>query len=262
MSFDDGIVNLSFEAIKKAGEIALEYSKKEIGFEYKSKNQPVTEADILINNYLENFFQKHTPSFGWVSEESIDNKSRLQKDFFWCVDPIDGTRSFINKSSQYSISIALIKKNKPIFGIVYNPCTNQKFYAIKNNGAYCNGDRITVGKVNNLEKARIAISSSEYKEFDRKKLKFKNIEKIGSIAYKIALVANGTIDATLSFTKKSDWDIAAASIILSEAGGKITSLSGEKIFYNSENLKIPSLISANVDIHKKFCDRIRLNESI
>ena len=88
-------------------------------------------------------------------------------------------------------------------------------------------------------------------------MQIKDIEKIGSIAYKIALVAKGKIDATLSFTRKSDWDIAAASLILQEAGGKISLINGDEISYNTQNLKIPSLISANKIIHKKFCDIIR-----
>ena len=85
----------------------------------------------------------------------------------------------------------------------------------------------------------------------------RDVEKIGSIAYKIALVAKGKIDATLSFTRKSDWDIAAASLILEEAGGKISLINGDQINYNTKDLKIPSLISANKIIHKKFCDIIR-----
>ena len=254
---DDELVNLSFKAIKKAGEIALEYSKKDITFEYKSKNQPVTKADLEINNFLKKFFQDHTPMFGWISEESVDNKSRFKNDLFWCVDPIDGTRSFINKKPEYSISIALVDRNKQIFGIVYNPSTNENFYAIKNKGAFCNEKKITVGETNELESATIAISSSESDKLEKKKLQIKDIEKIGSIAYKIALVAKGKIDATLSFTRKSDWDIAAASLILQEAGGKISLINGDEISYNTQNLKIPSLISANKIIHKKFCDIIR-----
>ena len=254
---DDELVNLTHKAIKKAGEIALKYSKKDLKYEYKSKNQPVTEADLEINNFLKEFFHNHTPMFGWVSEESVDNKSRLNNDLFWCVDPIDGTRSFINKKPEYSISIALIHKNNPIFGIVYNPSTNENFYAIKNKGAFCNEKKITVGETDKIECATIAISSSESDKLEKTKLQIKDIEKIGSIAYKIALVAKGKIDATLSFTRKSDWDVAAASLILEEAGGKISLINGNGISYNTKDLKIPSLISANKIIHKKFCDIIQ-----
>ena len=132
----------------------------------------------------------------------------------------------------------------------------KNFYAIKNKGAFCNKKKITVGETNKLECATIAISSSESDKLEKKKLKIKDIEKIGSIAYKIALVAKGKIDATLSFTRKSDWDIAAASLILEEAGGKISLINGDEISYNTKDLKIPSLISANKIIHKKFCDII------
>jgi len=153
--------------------------------------------------------------------------------------------------------INITDKKKPIFGIVYNPSTNENFYAIKKKGAFCNEKKITVGETNDLERATIAISSSESDKLEKKKLQIKDVEKIGSIAYKIALVAKGKIDATLSFTRKSDWDIAAASLILEEAGGKISLINGDQISYNTKDLKIPSLISANKIIHKKFCDIIR-----
>ncbi len=262
MDIDDKIVKLSFEAIDKAGKIALNYEKKKINFEYKSKNQPVTKADIDINNYLKDFFKKYTPEYGWLSEESVDNRSRLKRDFFWCVDPIDGTRSFIENKPEYCISIALIKNNFPVFGIIYNPRTDQKFFAVKNYGAFCNDKKISVGNQNKLDNIRIAISSSESDILKGKKINVKNIEKIGSIAYKIALVANGTIDATLSFTKKSDWDVAAATLILNEAGGKTSLMNGKELSYNTKNLKIPSLISANQIIHQKFCDCIQPNSGI
>ena len=173
--------------------------------------------------------------FGWISEESVDNKSRFKNDLFWCVDPIDGTRSFINKKPEYSISIALVDRNNPIFGIVYNPSTNENFYAIKNKVPFAMRKKITVGETNELECATIAISSSESDKLE--KLQIKDIEKIGSIAYKIALVAKGKIDATLSFTRKSDWDIAAASLILQEAGGKISLINGDEINYNTQRFK-------------------------
>ena len=124
---DDLKKNCKF-AIIEAGKIALSLQKK-IKVKYKSKNQPVTNADIEINNFLLDFFKKKTPNFGWLSEESLDDNSRFESNFFWCLDPIDGTRSYILGKPEYTISLALIDNFKPILGIIYNPITNEYFHA-------------------------------------------------------------------------------------------------------------------------------------
>jgi myo-inositol-1(or 4)-monophosphatase len=235
-------------AITEAGKIALNLQKK-IKVKYKSKNQPVTNADIEINNFLLDFFKKKTPKFGWLSEESIDDKSRFDSDFFWCVDPIDGTRSYILGKPEYTISLALIKNFKPIYGIVYNPSTNEYFHAEENKGAFCNKKKIKVNTKRKFEFCSLAVSNSEInilKSYDF--FNNKNVKKIGSIAYKIALVAKGKIDIAISFTKKNDWDTAAADLIIKEAHGTILETNGKKIIYNTQDLNINSIMAANDDI--------------
>ena len=246
------LLSIVSEALLEAGNIALEFENQNLNFSYKSPSQPVTDADIEINDFLRFFFKKNTPTFGWLSEESADDKSRLQCEYFWCVDPIDGTRSFINKKPEYTISVALIRKSKPILGIIYNPRTKELFHAEKNKGAYCNRKKIFVNKKKELGEATLAISKSESKIFEKKNIKKKKLLKIGSIAYKIALVAKGTIDAAVSLTKKNDWDVAAADLILREAGGITSELKGNEIVYNSLDLKISSIISSNKVLHNKI----------
>ncbi len=239
----------------EAGEIAKKLKKK-ISVSYKSKNQPVTNADIEIDNFLRSFFKKKTPNFGWVSEETADDSSRLKSDYFWCLDPIDGTRSYINGKSEYTISLALIHANRPIIGYIYNPETNELFSATKNNGAYCNKKKIIVNENDNIVSSKYAISSSEIKRlmkynfFNRQ-----NVIEMGSIAYKIALVAKGEIDVAVSFTKKNDWDLAASDLILNEAGGNLKKINGDKILYNSEQMKIDSVIAANNKLTKELCKK-------
>ena len=249
---ESNLLGIISEALLEAGNIALKFENQNLNLAYKSPSQPVTDADIEINNFLRLFFKKNTPTFGWLSEESDDDMSRFQCDYFWCVDPIDGTRSFINKKPEYTISVALIKKSKPIFGIIYNPRTKELFHAEKNKGAYCNRKKIFVSEKKELEEATLAISTSESKIFEKKNIKKKKLLKIGSIAYKIALVAKGTIDATVSITKKNDWDVAAADLILREAGGVTSELKGNEIVYNSVDLKVSSIISSNKILHNKI----------
>ena len=243
-------------AIIEAGKIALNLQKK-VKVKYKSENQPVTNADIEINNFLLDFLKQKTPNFGWLSEESIDDRSRFDSDFFWCLDPIDGTRSYILGKPEYTISLALIKNFKPIFGIVYNPSTKEYFHAEENKGAFCNKTKIKVNSKREFEFCSLAVSNSEIKIL--KSYNFfnsKNVKKIGSIAYKIALVAKGKIDVAISLTKKNDWDLAAADLIIREAHGTILDTNGKKIIYNTQDLKINSIMAANdsiiSDLKKKF----------
>ncbi len=256
--FPSFIEDESRKAVLEAGKIAKRL-KKNISVKYKSKNQPVTNADVTIDNFLKIFFEEKTPDYGWVSEESEDNKSRYSSDFFWCLDPIDGTRSYINGKPEYTISLALIKKDIPVLGIVLNPETEELFFAIKNKGAYCNENRLNVSNKQNLSSSICAISSSEVanvKEYDC--FHQENIIKMGSIAYKIALVAKGKVDIAMSFTKKNDWDIAASQLILEEAGGVLKSILGKKMIYNSPHMKIDSVIAGNHKLINKLL--FKLNE--
>jgi len=252
VSFFSFIENISKKAILKAGKLAKDY-KKNISIRYKSKDQPVTNADIAIDDFLKSFFKSKTPSIGWVSEETKDNESRFSSDLFWCLDPIDGTRSYINGKPEYTISLALIKRNKPIIGYIFNPETEEFFFAKENHGAFCNNKKIFVNNNNNIRSSKYGISSSEIKKLEQYDfLEDQNILRIGSIAYKIALVAKGEIDVAISFTKKNDWDLAASDLILKEAGGKINKISGEKIIYNSSHMKIDSVIASNINLMRKL----------
>ncbi len=251
-SYNTNLKKISEIALNTASKIALSLKHK-IKVNYKSKSQPVTNADKEIDVYLKSYFKKHTPQIGWLSEESRDDNSRLKKELFWCLDPIDGTRSYINHKAEYTISLALIKNNIPIIGHVVNPETKEYFYAEKNFGAFCNKKKITVNNLANLNESKIAISSSEIKNLEKYNFfKSENILKLGSIAYKVALVAKGSIDVAISFTKKNDWDLAAADLILNEAGGKIKEINGNKINYNTEKTKINSVLATNSTIFEKF----------
>ncbi len=249
-------ITVAKNAVFEAGQIALSFEQKNFKSWYKSENQPVTEVDIKVNNYLKKKLKNITPNFGWLSEESVDDKSRLSKKYFWCLDPIDGTRSFINGKPEYTISLALMEGHNPIIGIIYNPRTNEMFSAKKNHGSFCNENKISV-EDKDINESKVALSNSEFKILKKYK-KFSKLKTviIGSIAYKIALVAKGEIDIALSFTKKNDWDLAAGSLIIEEADGYISEMNGKKIIYNSNDLLIPSIIATNKRNHKKLIENL------
>ncbi len=244
------------EAIIKAGKISINLQKK-LNIKYKSENQPVTNADIEINEFLKKYFKELTPQYGWLSEESIDDNSRNKLDSFWCLDPIDGTRSYIYGKPEFTISLALITNNRPVLGFIYNPTTEEFFFAKHKHGSFCNEKQIFVNKKTDIDNSSIAASSSEIKRLKKYSfLKMKEIKKMGSIAYKIALVAKGEIDIAISFTKKNDWDLAAADLILTEAGGEIKSISKGKIIYNTKDLMIDSVIASNNALVEKLKEKI------
>ncbi len=250
------IEDVSKKAILDAGSIAKKL-KNNISIKYKSKDQPVTNADIKIDNFLKSIFKENTPNFGWVSEETNDNKSRLKSEYFWCLDPIDGTRSYINGKPEYTISLALIKKNKPVMGLILNPETQELFFAMKDKGAYCNEKKINVSQNKDIFSSKYGISSSEIKIIQKYECFNKdNIIKMGSIAYKIALVAKGEMDIAISFTKKNDWDLAASDLILKEAGGALKNICGKKIIYNTLEMKIDSVLASNNILVKKLCSKL------
>ena len=145
------VEKLSKKALIDAANIALKYKNQKKKVCYKSESQPVTQADLEIDNFLKNYFKIKTPDYGWVSEESKDDGSRYKRDFFWCLDPIDGTRSFINDKPEYTISLALIKKNIPILGFIVNPETNEFFFAKKGCGAFCNKLKLGTSLLDEVE---------------------------------------------------------------------------------------------------------------
>jgi len=247
--------NLLHESILKAGKIAKKYFNKKIKQWDKSPNNPVTEVDYAVNDsLLENLLNKRN-SYGWLSEESDDSNIRLSKDYVWVVDPIDGTKAFIQKKPEFTISIALIHLSKPILGAIYNPITEELFEAEIGKGAFLNGKKIQVTKNESLSEGNF-LGGKMFLSNNKNLAKKAKFSFINSIAYRMALVAKGEYDGTVTLSNKSDWDIAAGNIIVTEAGGKVTTKKGEKIIFNKKNILHPNLIAANPMMHKNILDVI------
>ena len=192
-------------AARNAGKILMKYFKaidKKVVM--KSKDNPVTVADHEADSYLFNFIINEFPNDGWLSEETVDTYERLDKDRVWIVDPLDGTKEFIEGVENFSISIALVHKNSPVVGVVFNPATNEMFSCEKNKGVYLNGKKMSISKQNKLEQSSIIVSRSELKrgEWDLYKENFKSIMPIGSVAYKLAMVSAGINDTFATVAPK------------------------------------------------------------
>ena len=245
-SLEDNLA-LAKKAAKKAGSVAMSFfqtSKYKI--KDKSFNNPVTTADHQANKVIKDILFQSNSSYGWLSEETVDSDDRLANDYVWIVDPIDGTKEFIEGVPQFSISIALVHLGEPIIGVIYNPSTNELFSASKNMGSFYNGERV---KCLDQNKESIAlVSRSEVKRglWDEYKNNFKDLRPIGSVAYKLGLIGAGKGDIFATLRPKNEWDICAGHCIINESGGALFDLHGKLIKYNQKKTLIqPGLIAGS-----------------
>ena len=244
------------QAVCDGGEIALGFYKGEFRSWTKGANDPVTEADLEVNDLLRERLQGARPDYGWLSEETEDDKSRLTASKFWVVDPIDGTRAFAKGKPHFTISVALVSGGCPILGMVFNPATGELFEASRGGGATLNGQPIHVGTRREIEGCRMAAHPPmfKHKAWPEPWPPMDFIER-NSVAYRIVLVACGAADAVLALSAKNDWDLAAAHLILEEAGGLFTAHDGQKIRYDGPSTRQRSLIGANPALHAALMAR-------
>ncbi|TDI66605.1 MAG: 3'(2'),5'-bisphosphate nucleotidase CysQ [Alphaproteobacteria bacterium] len=248
---------LLISAVRKAGDIARKYFHSDFEKWDKKAGDPVTEADIAIDRFLHDELTQARPNFGWLSEESKDDQSRLNCDRVWLVDPIDGTRAFIKRRPHFTISVALATEGKPIAGAIYNPITEEFYEAVKGSGARCNGQPIRTSRQRELPGCRMLGDPDLFRHPAwRKPWPEMTIETRNSIAYRMALVAAGKWDACLTLSGKSDWDIAAGDIIVREAGGIVTTHTGEPLRYNRPETRLPSVIAAGPPLHREILARV------
>ncbi len=253
--------NLVKESILEAGKLAIKWFRKDPEQWEKDDGSLVSKADIEINDLLNKLLKDKNPEFGWLSEENEDDKSRLDKKITFVVDPLDGTKAFLEGKREFSISVAIVKNGLPISGIVFSPSTDEIFEAEKNKGSWKNNKKVIISNFKKLEKCKMIafkpmFSHPAWKEPWPKM----DIENRNSIAYRMALVASGEYDAMMALNSKNDWDIAAGDLLISESGGIVTLHTNEKIVYNKENTKKPSVIGTNKTIHKKIIKRVKMLE--
>lgn len=242
-------LSVLLDAIQAAGVAVEKIQKNDMVTSYKDNHSPLTEADLLANEILKNALLGNFPDDGWLSEETVDDLTRLKAKRVWIIDPIDGTKEFIKHVPEYAISVALVEKGVPIVSAVYNPATKELFYAIKGEGAWFNHEPMIC---KNTRETKLSILASRTELSEGRWNTFKNehliIEK-GSIAYKLALIAKGDASATFSLTPKSEWDIAAGILLVQEAQGKVSDFYGKDILLNQESIRVEGIIAAHRDIY-------------
>ena len=245
--------DIAFAAARAAGVIirALYTAQYTVG--YKGKDSPVTVADRDANQKIHDLLQGQFPQDGWLSEETVDSPARLSYRRVWVVDPLDGTKEFIEKIPEFAVSIALVEEGVPILGVVYNPLQDQLFWAARGQGAWLGNRRLFVSSTTQLADAMILSSRSETKRGEWAEFEsLFHTRPMGSIAYKLAVIALAEADATFTLVPKNEWDICAGTLLVEEAGGKVTHLNGQPVLFNQPRTLLQGLVSSNGSLHAQL----------
>jgi myo-inositol-1(or 4)-monophosphatase len=240
----------------------MRYFGGDLVVRHKTPDQPLTEADLAANAVLHEQLIGARPDYGWLSEETRDHPDRLARSRVWIVDPIDGTTSFIAELPEFSISVGLVEEGVPIVGVVYNPARDEMYYAARGAGAFISrggaaAEPLRVSGREVHDQVTMLASRSEIAagEFDLFRGGWR-IEPAGSTAYKLAGVAAGTGEAFVSRGPKSEWDICAGVLLVSEAGGRVTDLNGAAPRFNREDPYVHGILATNGVLHDAVLTRI------
>jgi myo-inositol-1(or 4)-monophosphatase len=241
---------------REAGQLALSYFRKPVTVKRKIDGSEVSEADLAVDVALKLALHVPRPDYGWLSEETEDDPERLNASRVWTVDPIDGTNAFLRHMPEWTVSAALVENGVPVLGAVYNPATDEFFHAMRGKGAFLNDEPIAASDKSTLEGALLIASGGLFKKkiwkepWPEVKTKWVN-----SVAYRLALVASGRADASISLSNKSEWDLAAAALLVEEAGGIVTDHRGGAHHYNRPSPRLPSLVASGKALHPLLIER-------
>jgi myo-inositol-1(or 4)-monophosphatase len=245
------------EAVREAGALALSLFRTELRNWTKGASSPVSEADIAVNDLLERRLRSATPDYGWLSEESADDAARLGYPLVWVVDPIDGTRNYLAGKEDWCVSVALVENGSPLLAAVFAPFTDEFFYAARGQGASCNGVSLRATSGTALDFARVAGPKPLVERLKKTLGDITLHPRIGSLALRLCRVADGRLDVAFAGGNSHDWDLAAADLIVHEADGRFTALSGDTIAYNRREVTHGVLVAAGRDRHAEIIEHFR-----
>jgi len=205
---------------EEAGRIALRYFRKDPEVWLKGGQSPVSEADYAVDRFLRETLLAARPSYGWLSDETADSPARLAARRTFVVDPIDGTRAFLDGRDVWCVSLAVVEAGRPLAGVLDCPVRREVYAAVTGSGVFLNGDRIAVRKPGpQIELVGAKVLVDGFPEALRRRVH--RVPHVPSLAYRIAMVASGALDATFVKPNAQDWDLAAADLLLAEAGGTL-----------------------------------------
>ena len=245
------------ETVQSAGDLALALFKTELRNWIKGASSPVSEADIAVNELIASRLKAATPDYGWLSEESTDDDLRLGKRLVWIVDPIDGTRGYLAGREDWCVSVALVEGERPVLAAVFAPASDEFFFAERGRGARLNGAPIHATSGTSFDFSRMAGPKPLIERLNRSSGEISPHPRIASLALRLCRVAHGTLDAAFVGGQSHYWDLAAANLIVQEANGNMTALSGDAILYNRRELTHGVLVAAGRDRHATIIEDFR-----
>mgnify|MGYP002176907736 CR=1 FL=1 len=235
---------------REAGALALDYFKGDPRRWNKHDQSVVTEADIAVDEFLFERLTAYRPDYGWLSEERPDDGSRHQTKRVFVVDPIDGTRAFVEGSDEWVVSIGIVENGAPVAGVLYNPVCDELWSAYAGGGASFNGEGLRISDASELQSSKVAASKKAIAQAGLAETRFPADHRyLRSLAHRLARVARGDVDAALATPGSADWDLAAALLIVQEAGGKVTDFDGGPIRLNGATARHPAFVAAGPGLH-------------
>jgi myo-inositol-1(or 4)-monophosphatase len=246
------------EAVREAGAVALSMFKTPLKNWTKGEAlSPVSDADIAVDVLLRERLTGDGEAIAWLSEESVDDPVRLDARYVWIVDPIDGTRAYIAGLPDWAVSAALVENGRPIAGCLYAPVSDEFFLAVAGLGATRNGTAIAAAPGAELAQARIGAPRKLLDRLAAIAPPFVVMPRTHSLALRLARVAEGTFDAGIAGGSSHDWDLAAADLLVHEAGGALTSFEGATVIYNRPVPRHGKLVAAGRERHAALLELFR-----
>jgi len=243
--------------VREAGTLARSMFQTPIRTWTKAGSSPVCEADIAVDQLLHERLTGAEPGVAWLSEESADDPARLSARYVWIVDPIDGTRAYLAGLSDWAVSAALVDNGQPIAACLYAPVTDEFFIASLGGGATCNGAAIAATTGASLVGARIAGPRGFLDRLAAVSPSFVAMPRVRSLALRLARVAQGAFDVAIAGVDSHDWDLAAADLLVHEAGGALTPAGGGAIIYNRPVPQHGMLVAAGRNRHATIIELLR-----
>jgi len=243
-------------ALEAARAVLNRFTPGAIETEYKVGYDPVTEADRAVDDVLRKTLLR--PGEGWLSEETVDDFTRLDKERVWVVDPLDGTREFVEGIPEFCVSIAMVENGIPVAGGICNPATDELILGSRDTGVIYNGKPARPSQRKHLHGALVLASRSEVKRGEWRQFETDDftIRAMGSVAYKLGLVAAGRADATFTLVPKHEWDVAAGAALVLSAGGFVQTLENSDLKCNRKNPLLTGLIACGPYLKAELMARL------
>jgi myo-inositol-1(or 4)-monophosphatase len=253
-------LEVALAAGREAGEILLRHYEHGTEAWEKAEDNPLTAADLESDRAIAARLCAAFPDDAILSEETVNDPSRVAKRRVWIVDPMDGTKEFTRKIPEFCVSIALCEEGVPVVGVIHNPAAGATVWASRGAGCFRDGRPARVSEVTRLENAVVIASRTEISrdKFEAHRGWFKELRPVGSIAWKLACIASGEADLNVSLAPKNEWDVAAGDCLVTEAGGVYVAFDGARRVYNQPDPLIETFMAAGPPaLVRAFCERER-----